>query len=445
MTRTWLAGKDSRGGLLVRLALRRFVALTGMLALFAYVWIYAGHLAEAPIRSDGVSYYVYLPSWLLYQDVTLESVARECCGGTFPAFTAIVRWRATGRWVDAHPIGEAILMAPFFVAAHLLTRWSNLPPDGFSLYYQHADGLSGLVYFLLGLAIVRRLLRRHFADGVALATLATLTFGTNLFHYGVFDSSFSHAYSFFLVAALVALTDAWWTGPRWPVTLALALVAALVVLTRHPNVMFLLLVPLYDVASVRDLWRNLSALWVRRRAVLIGAVVFVAGVFPQLAMYHGATGHWLVSSYGDLGFTWSSPHLFGVLFSVQKGLFFWSPVLLFSLAGLVVARGWARRWRSGVALTLALDTYVIASWWDWQYGGSYGHRGFTDTLALFAIFVAAFFAWAAERPRARRLVAAVATLAVTLSIVQMLQYWLHVIPFADTTWDQYRRLFLKFH
>ena len=35
-------------------------------------------------------------------------------------------------------------------------------------------------------------------------------------------------------------------------------------------------------------------------------------------------------------------------------------------------------------------------------------------------------------------------LATALSIVQMLQYWMHVWPTRDITWDQYRSLFLTF-
>jgi hypothetical protein len=30
-----------------------------------------------------------------------------------------------------------------------------------------------------------------------------------------------------------------------------------------------------------------------------------------------------------------------------------------------------------------------------------------------------------------------------LSVVQMLQYWAGVLPFSDTTWEQYRALFLR--
>jgi hypothetical protein len=426
------------------LLLRRFVALVGVIGLLCYVGLYASRPGLAPIRSDGYSYYVYLPSWFLFHDATLESVADDCCGGTYPDFTAIIRWPGTGRWVNAHPIGEAVLMAPFFGLAHALTRWSNLPPDGFSLYYQHAAGLAGLAYLLGGLYILRGLLRRHCSDGIALATLAALTWGTNLFHYGVYDGVFSHSYSFCMVCALMALTERWWEAPGWKVSLSLAVVASLVVLLRHPNALFLVAVPLYDVASVSDLTERLRRLWQRRAKVAGVVLVSVACVAPQFLLYRHATGSWLVNSYGKLGFTYRwSPKLADVLVGVSKGLFFWSPILLLAVAGMLRADAWSRRWRLAAVLILGAQTYMVASWYDWQFGGSFGHRGFTDGIALFAPFLASFFAWSCGRRWIEVLVSVTATLAVALSVAQMWQYWAGILPTSNTTWEQYKALFLR--
>ena len=423
---------------------RHFVALAGIAALAGYTAVYGLHLADPPVRSDGFSYYVYLPSWFLYGDSTLNAVADDCCGGTFPEYTAITRWPATGRWVNAHPIGVAVQMIPFFAAATALSWWSNLARDGFSFYHEHLAGLSGLAYFLAGLAVLRWLLRKHFGDEVVLATLVTITWGTNLFHYGVYDSAYSHAFSFFLITTLVALTERWWTDPAWRVSLALSVVAALIVLTRHPNAIFLMLVPLYGVTSWDALRRNIDRLW-ERRATVGGMIAMTAlCVTPQLAIYKQATGRWFVSSYGTMGFTFGSPHLAGVLFSVQKGIFFWSPVLALAVAGLFVARGWARGLVTATVLIMAIDTYLIASWSDWQFGGSYSHRGFTDSLGLLAIFLASCFARVAERPRLVQPVATIGGAAVLLSVAQMIQYWLGILPISNTTWDQYRELFLRF-
>jgi thiol:disulfide interchange protein len=91
-----------------------------------------------------------------------------------------------------------------------------------------------------------------------------------------------------------------------------------------------------------------------------------------------------------------------------------------------------------------IQTYLAASWWDWQFGASYGHRAFTDGFGLTAVLLAAWFQWAARRPHVRRAVTMVAAVCVALSVVQMLQYWTRSIPEANTSWDQYRESFLRF-
>jgi hypothetical protein len=422
------------------------VLATAVAAVLAYVALYSTIRPELqPIRSDGYCYYVYLPSWIVYHDVSFDALARDWYGGTFPQETALRR-SPVNRWLNPCPIGTALLMSPFVVSAHLLTYWSNLPPDGFSLYYQHGAGLAGVAYFLAGLAIVAALLCRHFPRGVVLATLVCLTWGTNLFHYGVFDSTFSHAFSFFLISIWLFVVEQWWRAATWRRSLALAVVAALIVLVRPPNAIFLVVLPLYGVASWRDLTRRGHELWQRRgtiAAVVVGAMTLVS---PQVVLYRWASGSWFASPYAQLGFgfRFSSPHLFGVLASTQKGLFFWSPVLLLAVAGAAVASGWARQVALAASVAFALDLYVIASWSEWQFGASFGHRAFTDGLALAAPFIAAVFEWSARRMVARAAVAVFASCAVLLSIAQMLQYWIGVLPMEDTTWTQYRDLFLRF-
>jgi hypothetical protein len=415
--------------------LKRFQLFLAVTGLSAYAVINLASLIDAPIHSDGYSYFVYLPAVLLNSDPSLQTVADDCCGGTFPAFTSIIRWPETGRWVNPHPVGVAVLMAPFFVIAHGLTRWSNLPPDGFSLYYQHAAGLAGLFAVVVGLALLRRLLSRYLSDGVVLATLVTITFGTNLFHYATFDSTFSHAFSFLLIAALLETTDRWWRQAGWANTVQLGAIAALIFLTRHPNAMLLAIVPLW----------NPSGLWARRGRVAGAVGVAAIGILPQLALYHHATGHWFVSVYSQLGqFDFRRPRILSVLFGVRKGLFFWSPALLFAAVGFFIDHPLARRLRVAAGVTFAITAYLIASWSDWQFGGSFGHRGFTDCLAVAAIFLAVFFEWLGRRPRIRAPIAAVVAMLVVLSTLQMVQYWIGVLPIADTTWAQYRSAFLRF-
>jgi hypothetical protein len=420
----------------------RLVPALALIGLAGYIFIYATGRAGPPIRSDGYSYYVYLPSWFIYGDTTLRSVANDCCGGSFPEYSAIIRWPRTRRWVNAHPIGVAVMQTPFFLTAHALTHWTNLSADGFTVYYQHAAGLSGLAWTIVGLLILQRILRRHFGARVADVTVVALFFGTNLFHYATYDSTYSHAYSFALFAALLDLIERWHAAPSRHSTLLIGIVSGLILLTRHTNAILLTIIPLYGLTTrgigptrrfLADRWRHLALM----------AVTALVVVIPQLAIYYQATGRPLISSYGSLGFTFTSPHLAGVLFSVQKGLFFWSPLLLLAMAGLPMMRGSTRAFLLPAVVIFALDTYLIASWWDWQFGGSYGHRGFVDLFPILALGLAAFFEWSARRPLRRVIVTCTGVLVVSLSAVQMLQYWNRVLPFSDLTWTQYRTVFLR--
>ena len=222
--------------------------------------------------------------------------------------------------------------------------------------------------------------------------------------------------------------------------------AGLIILTRHTNLLFLMCLPLFgvtDARSLRERFRQLRHDW---RMLVAMIVIAAAIVMPQLAIYYRATGRPIVSSYGALGFDFANPRLYGVLFSVQKGLFFWSPLLLLACAGL--AWLWrsghpARAFVAGGLMFLLCNTYLVASWWDWQFGGSFGHRGFTDSLPIFAIGLSGLYSWCGRRTMTAAAVACVASVAVALSVFQMLQYWTGVLPFSDTTWDQYRAVFLR--
>jgi hypothetical protein len=373
---------------------------------------------------------------VLYHDPSLQAVADDCCGGEFPEFTAIVRWRGTMRWVNAHPIGEAIMIAPFFAVAHALTRWTNLTPDGFTPYYQHAAGLAGLSYVLVGLWFCARLLQRYFPPTIVAATLLALLAGTSLLHYATFDSTWSHAFAFALVSAFLERLDAR-RGDRLADEVVLGAISGLLILVRHTHA----LVPLFFLgAEMLGTRREVGG---ARRVPIVEAAIAALIVMPQLWLYHRATGHIFISAYDTPGFSFLTPHVFGVLFSAKKGLFFYAPLLLVALGGAFWLPAPLRAWRLPAALLLAVHTYLIASWFDWQLGASYGHRGFVDVYPIFAIGLAAAFSRIAITTPLRMPATIAVTLLCALSIFQMLQYWHGVLPMADTTWDQYRHVFLR--
>jgi hypothetical protein len=187
-------------------------------------------------------------------------------------------------------------------------------------------------------------------------------------------------------------------------------------------------------------------MWERRTWLGAAAIAGAVAIIPQLWLYRMSTTSWLVNPYSALGvgFSFGSPRLVGVLLSTQKGLFFWSPLLVFAVIGAIVAKGWSRGMVLAAAVIFAIQAYLTASWWDWQFGSTYGHRAFTDGFGLAAVLLAACFEWAARRIAVRRVVATAAAIFVALSVVQMVQYWTHNLPEVGTTWQQYRDSFLRF-
>ena len=96
-------------------------------------------------------------------------------------------------------MGMAVLYAPFFAASHAYTLAVNpLEAHGFSMPYRVGIALAGLFYPLLGLSLLRRVLRPYVPDAAIAWTLVALFLGTNLFYYGTYRGAMSHGASFML-------------------------------------------------------------------------------------------------------------------------------------------------------------------------------------------------------------------------------------------------------
>jgi hypothetical protein len=417
------------------------VALLGLLTILGIIRFDLGY-GRNFVHLDGIGYYAYLPATFIDRDLTFETLSENSFSGTIPIWTGIQRYEPNGLYFNKYPIGVAVLLLPFFALAHGLSLIAGLPSDGYSTVYQYMAALGGLAYTICGLALLVKLLRRQFSERVALLTIICITFGTNLFNYATYDSTMSHAFSFFLVTALLAMIPRWYERPTLARSALLGLIAGLIVLTRNTNALFLFCFPLYGVLRPEDGRQRIKLLWGHRLQLATLAGVGALVLLPQLYYWHSITGHWIVKSYQGEGFDFLAPQLLNVLFSTQKGLFFWSPLLLLASAGFWPMRRLAPAYLLSGLLALALFTYLIASWHEWQFGWSYGHRAFIDGLSIFALGLASLLA--SLRGKAALAAALFCGACVLLSVVQMIQYWMQIIPPQHTTWEVYWSVFLRF-
>jgi hypothetical protein len=424
----------------ISLALRFFVPSVGVVGLVALALFYRANPDLPAIRVDGYGHYIYLTAIFVQKDLTFHKEVADW-GEHWDPNVGLARVLDTGRYLNRFPPGVAVLMLPAFLVAHASAHLLGAPPDGFSTPYQAASALNGLLALLVGLSLLRRTLEELFTPGVVLATLVTLTFGTNLFHYGTGEASMSHIYSFALFAGLLRLVPAWYRQPTLWRTLGLGALMGLIVLVRNVNALVLLLVPLYGVfdgQTQRERLAFIRAHWRLGVPLVLGMLAVLSILFGY---WHYASNRWLAYSYPGQHFYFDRPQLLPVLLSVRKGLFFWAPVLLLAVAGLIRERRRILPYVVPVGLILLLQYYLVSSWWAWHYANSFGHRAFTEFSALFALGLGAFFAGLSS-PRARVTVGVLCALFVALNTLLMVQYWRGVLPTDRVTWEQYRSALL---
>jgi len=171
--------------------------------------------------------------------------------------------------------------------------------------------------------------------------------------------------------------------------------AGLCALVRQINAVFVFF-PLTELLAYGfRAWRRSRNIGECRRAIFNAAVFSFAWwvvYFPQVIAWRIVFGRWIeVNPYAtsaEIGFNWMHPRFLEVLFSTNRGLFVWSPLLLFA------AVGWGLLWRrerrlGGLILTnFVLQLSVVATWEAWSAGASFGQRFLQMTPLQKGFFIA---------------------------------------------------------
>jgi hypothetical protein len=398
-------------------------------SLAAQALIYGVITTKPVIRSDGVGYYLYLPAALIHRDLTLKTVVQQEFPDGVPGGCVNT---VANRQVIKYPLGEALLQLPFFLVAHGVAAGFGVT-SAFGWPYQAGAATAGSFYFALGGCLTWILLWESFDRRLAGRALLFTIFGTNLFHYGTYDAGFSHIYSFCLAAGMLLISKRLPNSTDIRTWLALGGCGGLIVVTRPTNAL-LLLFPLCSwFITAGSLSAGLARLWHRRNWLLTALAAGTLPVALQMAYWKYASGHWLFYSYGQEGFNFAHPVIGKLLFSVEKGWFVYLPLAFFAVAGWLVARGKLAAYFPAIVLFAVLNLWVIASWHDWGYGGSFATRPLVESSPLVALGVAAAL-WRAEgHARGQKILLGIMTACVVYTSLLMLGYWLRTLPYSQAT------------
>ncbi len=398
--------------------------------------------ADTTIVADGVGYYDYLPSAFIHHDLCryLEDVdADSAVYQRVNGIDVYANWKNAK--VNRYPVGVAVLQFPFFFVTNLQHQHdSNL--TGYEPFFQKMVFISAIFYLILGLFFLMKVLEIYDVKRVLrffIGLFALLS--TSLSYYAQMESSFSHVYSFFVINAFVYFSLNFFKKSDSKYFLLAAAFLGIIFLIRPVNLLVVFFLP-YLAGSLSNLKDSFLKLFQRPFILFLGVFVMGIMMFLQFLLYFLQTGDFLVYSYSGYGFDFLNPHFFDILFSFKKGLFIYTPILIFVFPALIYLI--IKRKMELVLLWLfamGLVTYIFSSWESWFYGCSYGLRVYIDYYLFFFIPIGL---WMNKQKIWLQFSSlAVAVFFVYINLVQVYQYQNFILHWDNMDKLSYKKVFLK--
>jgi hypothetical protein len=407
------------------------MALAPVLVACIWVTVSPPYTNSPPIRSDGAGYYAWTEA-LLHWNFGFCDLPKM--NGSLPQITASNREHPDRCELKYEP-GMALLRFPVMGPIAAIANGDNQDLTHVSAAEQKANQWLGVVALLLAISFMGASMRRlGVGRRLTDATLLIVTFGTGLFHYATYDSSFTHIYTAMLVAALVYLGVRAHQLRQRPNALLVFGISFFVVTIREINA-----VPLVLLEGAWFLRPGNPPLWAQRvgetlKAALPAVVGIALAVGLQTFYNHWASGSWTLSSYGSESLSLAELREGSVLASYNHGLLLWYPAMVVLLI-VPLLRARSRRW-GVLGLVLIVPLVVIyGSWNPWWLGGAFGPRAMVDVVP--AVAVGGAVGLAALRPPGRAIATGLCVICVFVTLELMSGYWNGTLPFDHDTSTQY--------
>lgn len=413
--------------------------------IIAYLFVLNNYIGkvQTTIVADGVGYYDYLPSIFIHKDINRHNSPRTSDSELYN------RVNLTGVYVDyedykvnMYPAGTAFLNLPFFAITYFTTNLDGNDNDGYQKPFQMSIFYAAIFYLFLALIFLRKVLELYDVKSyIIVISQLILVFATPVAYYVHFEASFSHVYSLFAITALVYFAKSYFKNGKFKDFLWASAFFGLVFILRQVNVLVLVFIP-FLAGSFDILKERILALFEYWKYLIFGVLIFFLVASIQFLVWYLQTGVFLLYSYQNYGFNWLQPEFFNILFSFKKGLFIYTPVLIFSLIGLI----WFALKKKyffvfSWLFAFLFITYVFSAWGSWFYGCSFGLRAYIDFFTLFLIPIALMvngFIWVF-----RILIILIMLAAIPVNMIQVYQYKEYILHWIDMDSVKYRQIFLK--
>ncbi len=386
------------------------------------------------LESDAWGYYAYLPAIFIYHDLNFNFNDKVMHGGHFNERLAYeYRILHNNRLGNKYFCGTALLISPFFVGAHYLSKLNHHPLDGYSRSYILAVNMAAVFYALAGLYFLFLLLNYYTSNlRVKIICLLAIAFGTQVFYYSFAEPGMSHVYSFFTINLFLWGVKSFFDSYQKKYLFIASLALGIVFLIRPFNLIILLSIPFLAGSYIKFI-DGLQQVWVNKKVSAIAFLLFLSVALIQAIIYYLQMKLWWVDSYPGEHFNFLKPNMLNALFSFRKGLFIYTPLILLAHAGLFfIFRN--NKWLFFTYLFFFFVlTYLLSSWWMWYYGGGFSLRPFIDYFGLFAVLLAVFL----DQTKYRNFTLGIIFILVVWCQIQTYQYRYFVIHWSDMNKDMY--------
>ncbi|MEI6764761.1 MAG: hypothetical protein WCM76_03910 [Bacteroidota bacterium] len=398
---------------------------------------------ENNINADGVGYYDYLPSIFIHHDFIRKNATTDKNPLLYKRVDNFGGYVPYGNFkVNKYTCGTALLQLPFFIAARQTATLERNFNDGFQMPFQRGVRVAALFYLFLSLFFLKKTLKLFDIKIWVIALMQLLlVFATGVSHYANYDAAFSHIYSLFAIMVFSYFVKSFFKSHSARDIILACMMLGLIIILRQINFIIILFIP-FLAGSSAVFKAGMRSLFKKPAALAIGILSAAAVVFIQCLAWYAQTGSFILYSYQGEGFNFAHPEIINVLFSFQKGLFVYTPVLIISLFGLA----WLAYKRlfyqllSWLAFFLIL-TYVLASWHNWYYGSSFGLRAYIDFYAVFFILFAIFLNGIGTIMKV--IIALISLITIPVNIIQTYQYKVFILHWYEMDYSKYKKVFLR--
>ncbi len=314
-----------------------------------------------------------------------------------------------GHYYSGYPVAQSLLLTPLYLPLALVPGAGTWAPATEVLVARILEKLMASAIAAASVACLFLLLRRIADERRALLLAAVYGFATSTWSTSS-QALWQHGASqLTTVASLLSLAMFLEDQRRWRAAAGAGLFAALSVAMRPTDLLFF-------AASVAVL------LWRARHPRLLAWYAGAGGLIGgSLALYN-------LRLFGSLRGGYTQPFdggfwrgLAGLTVSPSHGLFVYSPVLLFALAG---AYFWRRETSSPglvlwpIALLFTLSQLALYAFWPaWSGGDCYGPRLLADMLPCLIVLLTAALGWIGRHRALRGAFAAAMAFSVAAQLV----------------------------